>query len=353
MRLSSVVAGFFAGAICFIATSVMLAWTGPTQTAPNGNVAAPINVGTVDQLKNGGLGVSSLAVFGNAILSGASPYLNFGSTAGKSGYGIRDNNGVMEFRDSGGEWTPFSTVAGRTGNNFTVSSDTQNVNLYVLAGSPASPGTYTITINPGVTVSSASTANAALTTGVWPAGSIVKLINNGNIYGRGGAGGGGSSGAWNSTAGAGGAGGPAMSIDYDVTVDNTNGNIFGGGGGGGGGGGTSNQVSYQIYTIGGGGGGGGQGAVASNGGAGGDGNYADGNAGGSGTASGAGSGGAAYMATYGWSYAGGSGGTWATAGSSGSYGGGGGAAGRAINVNGHTITWLGGNNANQVKGAVQ
>ena len=31
----------------------------------------------------------------------------------------------------------------------------------------------------------------------------------------------------------------------------------------------------------------------------------------------------------------------------------GGAAGKAINLNGQTITWLGGNNGTQVKGAVQ
>lgn len=47
---------------------IAFAWTGPTQTAPNGNVAAPINVGTTDQTKNAGLGINSLAVYGNGYI---------------------------------------------------------------------------------------------------------------------------------------------------------------------------------------------------------------------------------------------------------------------------------------------
>ena len=40
-------------------------WTGPTATAPDGNVAAPVNVGTTDQVKNAGLSLNALAVFGS------------------------------------------------------------------------------------------------------------------------------------------------------------------------------------------------------------------------------------------------------------------------------------------------
>ncbi|MEI6022955.1 MAG: hypothetical protein WCQ32_03915, partial [bacterium] len=32
-------------------------------------------------------------------------YINWGATAGTDGYGIRDNNGVMEYKDVGGSWT--------------------------------------------------------------------------------------------------------------------------------------------------------------------------------------------------------------------------------------------------------
>jgi len=99
--------GFVLGASLFTAASLVLAWTGPTSAPPNGNVSPPINVGTTDQVKNAGLGINSLAVFGNSILQAAS-YLNWGSTSGSSGYGIRDNAGVLEFKNSGSLWNNLS-----------------------------------------------------------------------------------------------------------------------------------------------------------------------------------------------------------------------------------------------------
>ena len=97
-------------ALAFLAPIAVFAWTGPTATAPNGNVPAPINVGSSDQVKNAGLGVNYLAVFGNILLSGVGNYLNFGSTAGTSGYGIRDNAGVLEFKNSGGTWGSLQSI---------------------------------------------------------------------------------------------------------------------------------------------------------------------------------------------------------------------------------------------------
>ena len=40
--------------------SYLYAWTGPTSSAPNGNIALPINVSAVNQVKDGGLGVTNL-----------------------------------------------------------------------------------------------------------------------------------------------------------------------------------------------------------------------------------------------------------------------------------------------------
>jgi hypothetical protein len=106
--------GFAVGAVFFVAASLVLAWTGPTSAPPNGNVSAPINVGTTDQIKNAGLAINALAVFGNSILQAAS-YLNWGSTSGSNGYGFHDNNGKMEFKNSGGSWqsmlSPSSTFS--------------------------------------------------------------------------------------------------------------------------------------------------------------------------------------------------------------------------------------------------
>ena len=48
-----------------LSSMVALAWTGPTGTAPSNNVSAPINVGTTTQVKNGGLSVNALSVFGS------------------------------------------------------------------------------------------------------------------------------------------------------------------------------------------------------------------------------------------------------------------------------------------------
>lgn len=124
-------------------------------------------------------------------------------------------------------------------------SSQNNVNLFTLAGSPVQAGTYVFTVAAGVTISATSTGTAALVTGSWPVGSVVTLINNGNIYGKEGAGGAG--GVDNSNGSDGSTGGPAISLGYPLSIDNTNGNIFGGGGGGGGGGGS-------VYDPGGGGG---------------------------------------------------------------------------------------------------
>ena len=41
----------------------------------------------------------------------ASGYLNWGTTVGTSGYGIRDNSGSIEFKNSGGAWTAVATAS--------------------------------------------------------------------------------------------------------------------------------------------------------------------------------------------------------------------------------------------------
>ena len=103
--------GLAIGAIFF--SLIASAWTGPTATAPGNNVAAPLNVGSVNQIKNGNIGVNGLAVFGSTLLGGSdgsNAYLNFGATAGTGGYGIWDNNGTLNFRNTGGTWQPLQTI---------------------------------------------------------------------------------------------------------------------------------------------------------------------------------------------------------------------------------------------------
>jgi hypothetical protein len=105
----------------------------------------------------------------------------------------------------------------------------------------------TVTVAAGVYIWTDSTALAAFSTGTsWPDNSKIDIINNGYIIGKGGTGGRYDIGL---------PGGPAMSINYPVTITNNSsvsgGYIAGGGGGGGG--------NNFYYHNGGGGAGGGDG----------------------------------------------------------------------------------------------
>ena len=95
--------------VLLFSVQAVYAWTGPSGTAPNNNVSAPINVGSTDQIKNAAIGVNGLAVFGNSLLQAAS-YLNWGATSGTNGYGIRESGGALEFKNSGGSWQTLQAI---------------------------------------------------------------------------------------------------------------------------------------------------------------------------------------------------------------------------------------------------
>lgn len=251
----------------------------------------------------------------------------------------------------------------------TISANTNNYNLFSAAGSPTYPAVIVVTINSGIEVGSTSTGSPSFTTGTgWNAATTLKLINNGNIHGQGGNGGGSQAVQVDvpKPGYAGAAGGDALDLGFALSLDNSSGNIYGGGGGGGGGGAAhlDSSGSQELGSSGGGGGGGASDTNTSGGSAGGfvtgitD--FRSGTNGGAGSSSGGGGGTGGN-----WSSAvagnGGSGGGWGSAGSAGgagvggttsSSGGGAGAAGKAVDKNGNTLTWLGGNNGTQVKGAV-
>ena len=221
--------------------------------------------------------------------------------------------------------------------NLTISSNTQDYNIFTAAGSPSTPAAVTLTINSGVTVGSTSTSTAALTTGSFPSGSTITIVNNGTIVGKGGVGGAGNYG--DGVAGA--PGGPAFQALFAVNITN-NGTIGGGGGGGGGGNGATNS-GYQWP---GGGGGGGAGDSVGAAGAAGSGSCYGGcaTAGNNGTATNGGTGGTGGA---GWGGTGGTGGALGNAGASATSGpnggvvgtpGPGGAAGSAVLGNAY-ISW--------------
>lgn len=239
----------------------------------------------------------------------------------------------------------------------TISSGSLNVNLRTLANAAGYlgtvPATLTFTVPSGGLVRATSTALAAITTGSFPSNATLILVNNGVIHGMGGQGGNGGTICGNSTAGS--AGGPGIDLNHALTIDNISGYIFGGGGGGGGG---SSGFGFTFPYGGGGGGGAGGGSPGSTNttfgatsgtfgttgisGTGGTG----GTSGGIGTGGDGGNGGG-FGASGATSTAGGkNGGAWCGEIRAG------GAAGNAIRLIGNSVTWLGGNNASQVKGGV-
>jgi hypothetical protein len=110
------------------------------------------------------------------------------------------------------------------------STNTLNATLDVTAisGYRAGQSDITVTVNSGVYLWSDSTATPGLTLTGGTTGDTVKIVNNGFIMGKGGTGGVG-------LGYVGGAGGPALKLGYNTTIDNTNASAYIGGGGGGGG----------------------------------------------------------------------------------------------------------------------
>jgi hypothetical protein len=245
---------------------------------------------------------------------------------------------------------------------FSANTNETTITISTLPGYKAGKTNLTVTINASVLIVSTTTATPALTITGGTAGDTVVVVNNGFIAGRGGAGGAGT-------------GGVAVSLGYPATINNTSPAAYIGGGGGGGG----------TASNGGGGGGAGNGPAPATGSGGGNGGTTfpgTGGAGGSapfgGTASGApggsGGGGGGYsragsghnpICNYtvppldqggggggGWGASGGSGGPASRSGApggSGSAAGGnagpspaGGAGGKAVALNGNTVTWTSG-----------
>jgi hypothetical protein len=69
-KLKSILFPIILAIILVSGAQYVSAWVGPSSNPPNENVPAPINVGSVAQVKTGSLGVGGLAVFGDSIFSG-------------------------------------------------------------------------------------------------------------------------------------------------------------------------------------------------------------------------------------------------------------------------------------------
>lgn len=182
--------GFLVVSALLFTSAVANAWSEPTGNPTTGDVDAPINVGPVDQVKDGGIGVNSLAVFGNSIFggsAGSNAYLNFGGTSGVNGYGIRDNAGTLEFKNDGGDWASIqSSIQSLTGITSAVSTTTFANGINVQGGCVAVNGTCLGTGGGGMSgweviynTCSGATCSAACSAGKKATGGGCVLINGG------------------------------------------------------------------------------------------------------------------------------------------------------------------------------
>lgn len=323
--------------------------------------------------------------------------LGLTSTISMNDTAVRNLAGVG---GSGTSWSMSSLYGKSNLFTFTISSNQLNADLRTLAVNAGwnQSAPVQATVAAGVYIYSTSTASAALViSGSWPGG--VTLVNQGYIMGQGGGG----ANAPGTTAAS---GGPAISLGVSCTIDNTNASAYIGGGGGGGGAsslggqtgggaggggagggaggsGYSSGTNQSQYAPGGGGGGlGASGATGSQGGwgvQGGSGGGAGGGGGGwqsgqnynkfGGPSTGGGGGGRIFPGTGGAGSSNGGGGSggssnagggsvsgrgaggggWGASGGSSNYSGGSG--GKAVALNGYTVTWTSGNTT-RVYGAV-
>lgn len=153
---------------------------------------------------------------------------------------------------SGTSWS-MSSLYGKSwrvaiSSTFAASTANASLNVAAIGGYVAGRSDITITVNAGVYLYSTSTGTPGLTLSGGTSGDTITLVNNGFIMGMGGSGGVGPG----STVGN--PGGIGLQLGYPITVNNTNPVAYIGGGGGGGGSG-ANQ----------GGGGGAGGAAGGNG----------------------------------------------------------------------------------------
>lgn len=267
----------------------------------------------------------------------------------------------------------FYNAVNRITVNYTISANTQQATLNPTSfpGYVAGISDITITVNSGIYVWSDSVSTPALTiNGGLVAGDTIRLVNNGYIMGKGGAGG-----QTFSAPPAPSPAGDALSINLPLSITN-NSYIAGGGGGGSfaGGGGAGGGAGGNVSgSPGGGAAGGSIGNIGNNGSFGNDSGGLVGGGGGrilpgtGGTGSqggGAGGGGSGYSGSYGaynpggtggsagnngsdcpyTAQGGGGGGGWGASGGRGYYYGyynpAGGAGGKAIKLNGYSVTWI-------------
>jgi len=73
------------------------------------------SVGFYDNINYSSFNAFGMNIYTGADYFNATPnYLNFSGTSGSSGFGIRNNAGTIEYKNSGGSWTSFSSLTGNS-----------------------------------------------------------------------------------------------------------------------------------------------------------------------------------------------------------------------------------------------
>lgn len=98
---------------------------------------------TVWQNRTGGYIETTNPLGYDVLINGTNRYLNFNTTSGSSGYGFRDNGGVMEYKDSGGSWVSF---AGSASGVSSLNGLTGGLNIVAGSGITVTPSGTSITI---------------------------------------------------------------------------------------------------------------------------------------------------------------------------------------------------------------
>lgn len=101
------------------------------------------------------------------LINGSNKYLNFGTLSGSSGYGIRDNGGTIQYKNSGGAWADIGSGGGGGGGGDSVSIDSVAVTdpNFVSTGDidfVDTSNTVTANINAGAIVNADVNASAGI-----------------------------------------------------------------------------------------------------------------------------------------------------------------------------------------------
>ena len=117
-------------------------WTDAPASPPNNNVPPPVNVGTVDQVKDAGLGLNALAVFGQGLFTGEVQIGNSGAacTSGLAG-GMRYNSTdkTMEYCN-GMDWTALGSSGGGGSTVIIINGDHSGQECIDAGGTPTPIG---------------------------------------------------------------------------------------------------------------------------------------------------------------------------------------------------------------------